>query len=117
MVQNCNLSKIYNFENSISQNKEHISKYKVITGKVNPGTGNLGGTQVINKPRILYPGEICSLSYLVIGSFDTEQEALNCMKFYKTKVVRFLIMLTQFGMNMTFKNYIFVPIWSIQIKI
>ena len=99
----------YTSEYNITQNNEHIHKYKVITGKVNPGIRSSNGSQVINKPRIIYPGEVCNLSYLVIGSFDTELEALNCLNYYKTKFVRFLILITQSGMNMTARNYAFVP--------
>jgi site-specific DNA-methyltransferase (adenine-specific) len=41
--------------------------------------------------------------------FNTENEAINCANFYKTKIVRYLISLTLSSMNITRENFQFVP--------
>lgn len=59
--------------------------------------------------RIAKPGEICSESWLVAGSFDTEQEAISYKSYIFTKTVRFLLLQTVVSQNITRKNFCFVP--------
>ena len=65
----------------ITVGRELIDKWKVITSYVgydhagNPGKD--GKRRVFSKIDILPPGTICTETYLVVGSFDTEQEATN----------------------------------------
>ena len=59
--------------------------------------------------RIAKPGECCSESWLVAGAFDTKAEALNYKSYIFTKTVRFLLLQTVVGQNITRKNFCFVP--------
>ena len=59
--------------------------------------------------RIAKPGECCSESWLVAGAFDTELEALNYKSYIFTKTVRFLLLQTVVGQNITRKNFCFIP--------
>lgn len=59
--------------------------------------------------RIAKPGEICSESWLVAGTFDTEEETINFKSYIFTKVVRFLLLQTVVSQNITRKNFCFVP--------
>lgn len=59
--------------------------------------------------RIAKPGECCSESWLVAGSFDTEEEAENYKSYIFTKTVRFLLLQTVVSQNITKKNFVFIP--------
>lgn len=59
--------------------------------------------------RVAKPGEICSESWLVAGSFDTEEECLSFKSYIFTKTVRFLLLQTVVSQNITKKNFCFIP--------
>lgn len=98
----------------ITKGLELINKYNVVVGTLNAGGGKalLVGDQqttVINKPKILMPGQVCTLTYMVICSFDTLVEAENCANYLKTRLVRFLIESLVGSAYMTYKQYRIVP--------
>ena len=98
---------------NLVKNKDQLCKYKVCFGKINPDRGGVNGNastyNVINKPFIALPNEIISESYLLIDTFDNEDEANNCLKYFTTKFVRFLIFMTMSSMNLTNNNLLFIP--------
>lgn len=100
----------YTSMDEITQNKQLVNKWKLITGKVTPGGALNSINSIINKPKILSPSEICSITYLVLDTFNSQQEAINAEKYIKTQFARFLITPTLSGMNMTSRNFIFVPV-------
>ena len=59
--------------------------------------------------RVAKPGEICSESWLVAGTFDTEDETKYFKSYIFTKIVRFLLLQTVVSQNITRKNFCFVP--------
>ena len=90
-----------------------IHRYKVICAKINPdrgGNNNSDSYNVISKPMILGPNEVCTETYLVLNTFETKQEADNFIHYISTKLARFLIYTTLSGINITRKNYLFIPI-------
>lgn len=98
----------------IKKNSNLVEKWKVIIGKVVPSNGEVGidpekGYKAITMPRILKPNEINTFSYILLGTFDTEQEALNFRKYLMCKFPRFLLRLTYSSMNIVKSNFIFVP--------
>ncbi len=98
----------------VTSGQEMIDKYKVILSKVtteHAGTPNKDGTmKVFSILQVLPPNSVCSESYLVVDSFDTEQEALALEKYLKTKFVRFLVSQTLASMNMSKASFNLVPI-------
>lgn len=58
---------------------------------------------------IAAPGECCSESWLVIGAFDTREEAESYKSYIFTKTVRFLLLQTVVSQNISKKNYCFIP--------
>ena len=66
----------------------NIDKYKVFLPKAN-GSGTFGET--LSKSEIGIPGDSSSSTFISIGAFDTEEEAINCSKYLKTKMVRCLL--------------------------
>lgn len=93
--------------------KEIIDKWKVITSYVaydhagNPGKD--GKRKVFSKINTLPPLNICTETYLVIGVFDTENEANNLIKYMKTRFFRFLVSQFMYSHHLTKSAYEFVP--------
>lgn len=108
-----NSRETYTSRENISRSQHLIDEYKVITGKVNPdggGTNNVSeGWNVINVPRILNPGEVCTITYFVIGHTKSMEIASNLITLLKSKFFRYMIMITISGMNLSQRNYTFVP--------
>ena len=59
--------------------------------------------------RISKPGECCTESWLVAGTFATEAEAESYRTYLFTKTVRFLLLQTVVSQHVTKKNFCFVP--------
>ncbi len=98
----------------VSIGVEIIDKWKVITSYVgydhagNPGKD--GKRKVFSKIDILEPGSICTETYLVIGSFETANEANNLKDYMKSKFFRFLVSQFMYSHHITKESYQFVPI-------
>ena len=98
----------------VKKNSELIDKWKVTIGKVVPSNGEVGidpskGYKAITTPRILEPNQINTFSYVLLGTFDTQDEAENFRSYLLNKFPRFLLRLTYSSMNITKGNFIFVP--------
>lgn len=93
-----------------------IDKWKVITSYVgydhagNPGKD--GKRRVFSKIDVLPPGTICNETYLVIGSYDSKDEAINLVRYMKTKFFRFMVSQFMYSHHITKETYGFVPILS-----
>lgn len=59
--------------------------------------------------RILYPGEINTESYITLGIFNTETEALNFNTYIKGKLPRFLLRQAVSSVNINREVFKFVP--------
>lgn len=95
-----------------TQNTEFIGKYKVCVSKVSADTGYINDDcnyKVLYDTFIMKPGDFGGIEYLVLGCFDSYVEALNFKKYIDTKIVRYLIWITVSGMNLTARNFMFVP--------
>ncbi len=103
----------YNRE-KITVGTEIIDKWKVITSYVgydhagNPGKD--GRRRVFSKIGVLPPRTICTETYLVIGSYDMEEEARNMVRYMKTRFFRFLVSQFMYSHHITRTAYSFVPI-------
>jgi site-specific DNA-methyltransferase (adenine-specific) len=98
----------------ITVGSDIIDKWKVITSYVaydhagNPGKD--GRRKVFSKIGILPPGSICTETYLVIGSYNTEIEASNLVSYMKTRLFRFLVSQFMYSHHLTKSAYEFVPL-------
>lgn len=99
--------------NIVQKSIDLIDKFKPTISKLtseHAGNPNLDGQyRVLSKMLILKPQQICSQSYLTICSFDNIDEARNLFTYLKTKLVRFLILQTLVGMNLSISNFKYVP--------
>lgn len=98
----------------IASGEDILEKWKVIVSKVSfehAGVPDKDGMmRVLSVLQVLPPNSACTESYLVAGSFDTEEEANNLVTYLKTKFARFLIMQMLASMNMSKASYSFVPV-------
>jgi site-specific DNA-methyltransferase (adenine-specific) len=98
----------------ITVGQEMIDSWKTITSKVSYDHGGQpdkeGKRRVLSKVEILPPKHICTETYLVAGSFSTEQEAKNLANYLRTKFVRFLVSQLSFSQDITKDRFLFVPV-------
>lgn len=91
-----------------------IDKWNVVTSYVaydhagNPGKD--GKRKVFSKIGLLPPKTICTETYLVIGSYDTKNEAENLIGYMKTVFFRFLVSQFMYSHHLTKSAYEFVPV-------
>lgn len=88
----------------ITKNADKVHLFKVCTGYMKGSDA-----QVINPAWILYPNEVCTLTYMVVAYFNYFESANNCVKYLRTKFVRALLKITLTKQSFTADNYIVVP--------
>lgn len=95
---------------------ELVSKYKVMVSRItyeHAGEPDKDGKlRVLSKIEVLQPQEVCTDSYLVIGSFETSIEAENLANYLRTKFARFLISQTLSAINLSKDKFSFIPMIS-----
>lgn len=80
-------------ERSLLEPADWIDKYKVFVPESNGASGMLGAeaARIISKPELGIPGEGVTQTFIVLGSFNTEQESKNLRKYILTKFARVLL--------------------------
>jgi site-specific DNA-methyltransferase (adenine-specific) len=96
----------------IPANKDWIDDWKVLLVKAH-GTSGREDLTILGEPIVAGPGEACSETYLVVGRFDTEEEAKNLAAYTRTRFLRFLVSLRKITQNITKDSYRFVPVLPI----
>ena len=100
--------------NLITVGNDLISLWKVITSKTSYDHAGQpdkeGKRRVFSTLEILKPNEICTETYIIVGSFDSEKECLNLLSYLKTKFTRFLVSQLSFSQDITKDRFAFVPI-------
>lgn len=101
-------------KDEVLKNADHVAKWKVSIGKLVPSNGEVGvdpskGYNAMTQPRVLKPFEVITDSYLVLATFDTENEAYNFARYMALKFPRFLMHETYSSMNISKGNFRFVP--------
>lgn len=93
---------------------ELVDKWKVITSKTSYDHGGLpdkaGQRRVFSIIDILPPNHVCTETYIVVQSFESELEAQNLISYLKTKLVRFLVAQLSFSQDITKDRFSFVPL-------
>ena len=100
--------------NAITTGLDIIDKWNVICAKTaydHAGSpGKDGKRKVFTKLHILPPKTICTETYIVVGSFDKEEEAENLRGYMMTSFFRFLVSQFMFSQDITRDRFAFVPI-------
>ena len=102
--------------NLITIGNELIPLWKVITSKTSYDHAGQpdkeGKRRVFSTLEILKPNEICTETYIIVGTFKSENECLNLLSYLKTKFTRFLVSQLSFSQDITKDRFAFVPIES-----
>ena len=100
--------------NEIIVGKDIIDKWNVMISYLSSehaGQPDKTGTfRVLSTMELLPPGSICTETYLITGSFDTEEEASNEYNYLRTRFVRFLIVQAAISQHITRNSFQFVPL-------
>lgn len=107
---------------------DYIGKWKVFLPKANGASGMLGeeAARLISKPVVAQPNDIATDTFLVVGSYDTEQEANALLKYLFSKFARVLLGVLKITQDNTPEKWNCVPLqdftsasdidWSAPIK-
>ena len=91
---------------SVNDNAELVDKYKVLAPKA-WGTGNEANDWL--NPFIVGPHSVCTETYLVMGAFDTEEEAKNLVSYIQTKFFHAMTSILKISQNAAKGVYELVP--------
>ncbi len=86
--------------------KDGLKKFKIFIAN-SYGCGELGECPAT--PVLAKPGELCTETFLEIGSFNTQVDAVNCMSYLKTKFFRCLVGIRKQTQHATKQVYHYVP--------
>lgn len=105
---------------SVTKRADLIDKYKVVIGRLVPSNGELGvdprdGYRVITGTKLISPGEIVTETYLVIGSFESKEQAYGFNTYINLKFPRFLLRQAISSVNVTRDCFRFVPVLDFSI--
>lgn len=90
----------------ITKNLDQIDKYKVAY----PKAVKTGGVPYSKEQLfILGKNQICSESYMIIDSFESQKSAKNLLKFLQNDLIRFLISLKKITQDITKETWSLVP--------
>jgi site-specific DNA-methyltransferase (adenine-specific) len=95
----------------VTKNIESIKEWKVVTSRSTsvPEEDN-GQVLRISQTFIAEPNSVLTESYVVVGSFKTESEALNCLSYLKTRFFRLLCQMTIVSPDVSPRTFDLVPL-------
>ena len=103
----------YISQKDITDRDNLLLRYKVMMTKAMSG-GNKpasdGKYTVISTLKVLAPNEVCTETYLCIGSLGNAQAANNLRQYMQTKFVRFLLLQALTSINISKDKFQFVPL-------
>ena len=102
------------FDSSLIEiGRSMIPQWKVIisclTAEHAGQTDKEGRKKIISSLDLLAPNEICTETYMVVGSYDTEYEARNLFMYLRTRFVRFLIAQLAATQHLSKEKFAIVP--------
>lgn len=90
-----------------------IKKWKVLLSKTsNDHAGQPdkdGRRRIFSRIQVMPPNTVCTESYLVVGGYDSKEEAINMTNYLRTTFVRFLVSTILLTQNITKNKFVFVP--------
>ena len=92
----------------VRSNKQDVDKYK---GMISKAYGERGDFPylIIGKPFIANPNEVCSETYLTVGSSDDKSYIQNIVSYMTTKFFRFFVLFKKNTQNAARGVYEFAP--------
>ena len=97
----------------VKSGNDLISKWKVLLSKASYDHGGQpdaeGKRRIFGRVEILSPGQICTETYLVVGTYPGKAQAENMAAYLRTKFCRFLVSTILFTQNIAKDCFRFVP--------
>lgn len=104
------------YRRDVPKGIEYIDSWKVLISKTSSEhagqTGRSGRKRVFSRIEVMPPKTVATESYLVVGPFSTQEEAVNASNYLRSKFVRFLVSTILLTQNMTKRSFLFVPTQS-----
>ena len=101
-------------KNDISQGKDKLDKYKIMISKVtaeHAGEPDRDGRfKVLSRTEVIGPNVVCTDSYIIIGGYESKEEANNLYSYLSTRFVRFMLLLAVSSINLSRDKFQFVPL-------
>lgn len=85
---------------------DNFESYKVFIPVAN-GSGKFG--EALGEPIVGLPQHVHTVTFLSVGKFETEEEAVACMKYMKTKFARTMLGIRKVTHHTTREAWGFVP--------
>ena len=98
----------YIARSAVPERQEWIDKWKVLTGRAYGERGDFPYF-ALGTPFLAMPGSCCSETYIVLGTYESEQEALSVRQYIATRFVRFLVLLLKNTQDAPRRVYALVP--------
>lgn len=102
------------FKCDTSDIKEIPNDYRVVISNVmceHAGESSKDGTyKVITTVQIADPNTVTAGHYVPVGGYSNIDEATNCAKYIKTKILRFLLRLRAVGIGISSDCWKFIPV-------
>lgn len=86
---------------------ENIMRYKIVTPKAD-GNGTFGDS--LTNPEVLPKSSGFTHTFLGIGGFNTEYEAVSCLKYIKTRFARTLLGILKITQDLNAEKWKYVPL-------
>ena len=97
----------------IKTNDDLVDKWKVVMSKASAEhagqTDNEGKKKIVSRIEVLGPNMVCTETYLLLATFDTEEEAKNLKDYVKTIFFRFLMSTILLTQNIAKDKFQFIP--------
>jgi len=95
----------------IAAGAELLNKWKVL---ISMGYGEGGEAReyprmIMGKPIVAAPPSACTETYLVVGAYDSQEEAINLAIYLRTRFLRLLVGLRKNTQHITKDRFAFVP--------
>lgn len=97
----------------IPKNMEWVDKWKVMTSMAASEHGGQaakdGTRKVLSRLEVLEPGTICTETYLICFTSDSEKDAKSMQDYLATKFARYLLYCAMITQHITRGSFMFVP--------
>lgn len=93
----------------VTRNFALVQSWKVLVPKAY-GAGESVPHQILGQTIVAEPESACTLTYLAVGPFGSELEAINAETYMKTRFFRFLVSLRKISQDTTQKVFNWVPV-------
>ena len=100
----------YISNDAVTKGREYVGSYCAMVGAATSGSADqYENIKVFTLVDIKRPGEVSTQAYIMIGKWDNEETAANCVTYLKTKFCRFLLQAALSSIHISADKFCFVP--------